>query len=128
MLASRANAGAVLNAARFVVDALDRYVDGLSRVKLTFALRVEPISVRLVWRTEDFSGGADRPAIGEYVCPFGPKEIARRADLPLSQTGDALEALVDAGHLELLRGPGDGYRLRVEREQNSAPIRSAAPK
>jgi hypothetical protein len=90
------------------VSALDRYVDRLWRVTLPWARRAAPISVRLVWLTAGLSVPAGHAAIGDYVCVLGPKEIARRAHLPLPEAADALEALVDAGRLEPLQCRPDG--------------------
>jgi hypothetical protein len=96
-------------------DELDGYLERLARVKLPLARRAEASSVRLVWLIAGLSVPSGRAAVGDYVCALGSREIARRAHLPLEEATDALNALLDAGRLELQQGcPEARYRLRLD--------------
>ena len=104
-----------------LVKALDRYAERLWRAKLAIAASFATTTLRLVWLTAGSSVSANRVCAGDYVCALDPRDVARRAHLRLSETGDAVDALIDAGRLEPLPCcPGAGYRLRLERPRARA--------
>jgi hypothetical protein len=99
-----------------IVDALDQYAKQLWGTKLPIAAGSDPSIVRLVWLTAGVSVAVARTAGGDYVCGLQPVQIARRAHLSSTETGHALQVLVDGGRLQPLRScTGDGYRLRLDR-------------
>jgi len=73
-----------------LVKALDRYAERLWRAKLAIAASFATTTLRLVWLTAGFSVSANRVCAGDYVCALDPRDVARRAHLRLSETGDAV--------------------------------------
>jgi hypothetical protein len=108
-----------------LVKAVDRYAERLWRARLPIAASAATTTLRLIWLTAGFSVSANRVCAGDYVCALDPRAVARRTHPPLSETGDAVDALIDAGRLEPLpavRARGTAFRLERLRARALAPF------
>ncbi len=111
------------------VVALDQNTKQLWGARLPSGASSDPSIVRLVWLTAGLTVSVARPAVG-YVCGLQPLQITRRALLLSTETGHALQVLVEAGRLEPLRScTGGDYRLRLDHgRQRELKVRGEAPR